>query len=174
MIDKILLGFLMEGKKTGYTIKKYMENSTDFFFNTSFGSIYPALKKLEKEGLVTVAESIKNGKLNKSYTITKTGQDIFLKWLEKDPQITRIRDEALLKVFFYSHLKPEKIEEQLTDYMHKLEQQILDLQKVKDTFSDDSLNAWKQYTLIFGIDYYQFVLDCYQKMLKSSGRPVSE
>jgi len=58
MQDMILLGFLMDGGKTGYQVKKMMESSTSFFFNTSLGSIYPAFRKLEREGLVALEESI--------------------------------------------------------------------------------------------------------------------
>ena len=54
MQDKILLGFIQDGEKTGYQIKKMMETSTVYFFNTSLGSIYPAFKKLEKEGKVEI------------------------------------------------------------------------------------------------------------------------
>ncbi len=31
MIEMVLLGFLMDGEKTGYEIKKYMENSTTHY-----------------------------------------------------------------------------------------------------------------------------------------------
>ena len=104
MIEMMLLGFLMDSEKTGYEIKKYMENSTHYFFKTGFSSIYPKFKKLEKEGWVQVTQKIRNGKLNKVYTLTDDGRTIFLDWLKTKPEISRIRDEALLKIFFFDFL----------------------------------------------------------------------
>ena len=36
MIEMMLLGFLMDGEKTGYEIKKHMKNSTHYFFQHRF------------------------------------------------------------------------------------------------------------------------------------------
>ena len=63
MFENIVLGFLSEKSMTGYEIKKQMENSTSFFYNTSFGNIYPTLKKLEASGHATCAEEVVNGSL---------------------------------------------------------------------------------------------------------------
>jgi len=108
MIEMMLLGFLMDGEKTGYEIKKYMENSTHYFFNIGFSSIYPKFKKLEKEGRVKLSQKIEKGKLNKVYALTDKGEKAFLEWLEIAPKIERIRDEALLKIFFFDHLEEKK------------------------------------------------------------------
>lgn len=78
MFDRIVLGFLMERDMTGYDIKKTMENSTNFFFNTSYGNIYPTLKKLEEAGHLKSYEEIRKGKLNKFYSITDEGKKAFM------------------------------------------------------------------------------------------------
>lgn len=165
MIEMMLLGFLMDGEKTGYEIKKYMENSTDYFFNTGFSSIYPKFKKLEKNGWVTVNQKIKNGKLNKVYTLTQEGKTHFLNWLQVKPEISRIRDEALLKVFFFDHLDSEQITDQLEDYLKNLKNQIQSLEAIKERFSSYDIEAWKMRTLDFGIEYYHFLVESYTRML---------
>ncbi|MCG8686764.1 MAG: PadR family transcriptional regulator, partial [Desulfobacterales bacterium] len=102
MQDKILLGFLMQGCQTGYAIKKQMEKSTNLFFNTSAGSIYPAFQKLEKEELVTKEERLDGGRAKKIYTITPKGKTVFKEWLNNDLPIGKIKQEALLRTFFFS------------------------------------------------------------------------
>lgn len=47
MLEYIILGFLLSKDLTGYDLKQRMAKSTSFFFDASFGSIYPALKRLE-------------------------------------------------------------------------------------------------------------------------------
>ncbi|HCY87245.1 MAG TPA: hypothetical protein DHV36_19085 [Desulfobacteraceae bacterium] len=164
MIEMMLLGFLMDGEKTGYEIKKYMENSTHYFFNTGFGSIYPKFKKLEKDGCVLVSEKVKNGKLNKAYALTQKGRQTFLDWLEIKPEIGRIRDEAVLKVFFFDYLEPDKIASQLDDYIDDLKTQVKALETIKERFSSRGIEPWKMKTLDFGIQYYDFLEHSFSRM----------
>ncbi len=165
MVEMMLLGFLMDGEKTGYEIKKYMENSTHYFFNTGFSSIYPKFKKLEKDGRVEVSQRIKNGKLNKIYTITDSGRVLFKQWLELPPRIGRIRDEALLKVFFYDYLEKEQIQEQLTLYNQEIKNQLQAINDIKDRVTQYNVEPWKRTTLEFGIRYYTFMEECFKDML---------
>lgn len=166
MIEMMLLGFLMDGEKTGYEIKKYMENSTHYFFNTGFGSIYPKFKKLEKEGFVQVSQKIKNGKLNKVYTVTADGTSAFQDWLGTKPEIGRIRDEAVLKLFFFDHLEDPGICAQLTGYIQDLKDQVATLQAIKERFSSHNIEPWKMATLDFGIEYYEFLENRFSEMLR--------
>ncbi|SMC85679.1 transcriptional regulator, PadR family [Desulfocicer vacuolatum DSM 3385] len=165
MIEMMLLGFLMDGEKTGYEIKKYMENSTDFFFNTGFSSIYPKFKKMEKDSLVEVTEKIKNGKLNKVYILTDKGEKTFLEWLQSKPHISRIRDEALLKVFFFDHLDQDEIRNQLKDYLEDIKDQVSTLQNIQERFASGKIPPWKMETLAFGIRYYTFLEQSFTEML---------
>ena len=74
-IKSILLGFLMKQSMTGYELKKAFSISFSHFSGISYGSIYPALKKLEKEGLVTMELQIQDGTPNrKIYTVTDAGR----------------------------------------------------------------------------------------------------
>jgi DNA-binding PadR family transcriptional regulator len=157
MIDMMLLGFLMDGEKTGYEIKKYMENSTHYFFNIGFSSIYPKFKKLEEQGRVRLSQEIKNGKLNKVYALTDEGKKAFLNWLEITPKIERIRDEALLKIFFFDHLEEKKIKTQLEAYTGELRERIHDLQAIRERYASNDVEPWKMKTLDFGIQYYDYM-----------------
>ncbi len=165
MVEMMLLGFLMDGAKTGYEVKKYMEKSTHYFFNTGFSSIYPKYKKLEKEGRVRVSQEIKNGKLNKVYALTDGGRQAFQEWLAVKPEIGRIRDEALLKVFFFDYLEPEKITEQLEAYTKELRAHVNALKAIRKQLSAYEIEPWKRTTLDFGIRYYQFLDQCFRGMV---------
>lgn len=165
MQDKILLGFLMDGPKTGYEIKKHMEQSTDFFFNTSPGSIYPAFQKLEKEGMVVMDQSVEGGRLKNRYSITQMGKKAFVKWLGKRPALSKIRDEALLKIFFYTHLDRERRREQLENYKNEVRLRVEDLVDYKKHLKRTENNTYRFKTLDFGIQYYTFLVQWMEEFI---------
>lgn len=164
MFDRIVLGFLMERDMTGYDIKKTMETSTNFFFNSSYGNIYPTLKKLEEAGLLSSFEEVKKGKLNKIYSITKEGKKEFMKWLSLNSDIAMIRDEALCRVFFFEHLKDEKIKEGLNLYVKRIDDEIEKLKNLRNTHQC-KLDNWKLKALEYGINYYIHMKKSYNNIL---------
>jgi DNA-binding PadR family transcriptional regulator len=105
-----LLGLLSRGPLSGYDIKKFTDFSVSHFWKENFGHIYPVLKRMGKEGLVTKQIETTEGKPNRNiYSITKSGTDEFLQWLSRPPEEHSIRNELLLKIFFGSAASKESI-----------------------------------------------------------------
>jgi DNA-binding PadR family transcriptional regulator len=160
MQDRIVLGFLLDGGKTGYEIKKLMELTTTNFFNTSLGSIYPALKKLEKNKMVKMEEKVEKGRLKKLYTITPKGKKFFHEWLTKDPAPFKIRAEALLKVFFFSYVSEDIRKMHVDVTMEQLEKQIVELKKLQEFGNalgkEVDIDFFQMLCLKYGIDIVLF------------------
>ncbi len=57
MLDLAILGLLHEQELHGYEIRRRLRDELGLFANISFGSLYPALSRLEKAQAVTVTES---------------------------------------------------------------------------------------------------------------------
>ncbi len=57
MLDLAILGLLHEQELHGYEIRRRLRDELGLFANISFGSLYPALSRLEASGAVTVTES---------------------------------------------------------------------------------------------------------------------
>ncbi len=165
MQDMILLGFLMDGSRTGYQIKKLMESSTNFFFNTSLGSIYPAFKKLQRQGLVELEETVEEGRLNKLYSITAKGKKKFSEWLTAVPGLSKLREEALLKMFFFSNLAPEERKRQVVRYLDVIRERREELIRLRARLMDINVDFFQMSTLEFGISYYDFLLSWHQKFI---------
>ncbi len=165
MQDMILLGFLMEGSRTGYQIKKLMESSTNFFFNTSLGSIYPAFRKLEREGLVSLEETVEEGRLNKLYSITAKGRKKFSEWLKMVPGLSRLREEALLKIFFFSSLTPDERKQQVGQYLDIVRERREELVLLHERLRVLDVDYFQISTLEFGISYYDFLLSWHEKFI---------
>ncbi len=157
MQDRIVLGFLFDGGKTGYEIKKLMEITTSNFFNTSLGSIYPALKKLEKNKMVRMEEKVEKGRLKKLYSITPKGKKHFHDWLTKEPSVIKIRAEALLKIFFFSYVSDEVRNKHVDVTMSQLEKQIEELKDIKKFAGELEVDYFQMLCLKYGIDVLAFM-----------------
>lgn len=106
----IILGFLSHEPMTGYDIKKRITENIGHFWDLSFGQIYPALRDLERDGLVTmVVERNEGGPDRKIYTITDGGRAELKRWLVRPVKREILRYEVLLKLFFGAGGEPENI-----------------------------------------------------------------
>ena len=108
-VQSILLGFLMRKSMTGYDLKKAFSISFSFFSGLSYGSIYPALKKMEHQGLVSKRLEIQDGTPNrKVYTITEAGRKYFLDSLRAPFAPEQSKSPFLMRLFFFAYLSPEE------------------------------------------------------------------
>lgn len=57
MLDLAILGLLHDQELHGYEIRRRLRDELGLFANISFGSLYPALRRLERADAVTVTES---------------------------------------------------------------------------------------------------------------------
>ena len=48
----IILGILERNNRTGYEINDILKNQLSYFYDGTYGMIYPTLRKLEKEGKI--------------------------------------------------------------------------------------------------------------------------
>ncbi|MGH9018945.1 MAG: PadR family transcriptional regulator [Acidimicrobiales bacterium] len=56
MLELAILGLLEEQQRHGYEIRKRLRDDLGLFSNISFGSLYPALSRLERSGAVAAVE----------------------------------------------------------------------------------------------------------------------
>jgi DNA-binding PadR family transcriptional regulator len=101
-LEYILLGLLDE-PATGYDLKKSFKFHLSHFWNANLSQIYPTLKKLEKNGLVTHEElSSPIGPDRKVYKRTAEGKEKLLEWLSGEPVMADSRVHFAAQVFFLS------------------------------------------------------------------------
>ncbi len=98
-----VLGFLMDAEMTGYDLKRRFQDSVGFFYRVSDGSLYPALKKLARDKLVTMRTERHGKRARKVYAITPRGREHFLKMLAEPSPPLFVHDEAQVKIYFGHH-----------------------------------------------------------------------
>jgi DNA-binding PadR family transcriptional regulator len=104
---EVLLGLLTIEPMSGYDLGQSIRASVGFFWNESYGQIYPNLKKLAFGGFVTSKTERQEGKPDRHiYSVTKKGRARLEEWLAVEPQPEIPRNELLLKLFFGAQASP--------------------------------------------------------------------
>jgi DNA-binding PadR family transcriptional regulator len=96
-----LLGILSLGPMSGYDIKAFITTSIGFFWQESYGQIYPTLRRLREQKLVNRKVSRQKGRPDRHvYSLTAAGRRRLSNWLAADIEPEPVRLELLLKMFF--------------------------------------------------------------------------
>ena len=56
MLELAVLGLLKEQPLHGYELKKRLGDTLGFLWGVSYGSLYPALRRLERNGAIEIVE----------------------------------------------------------------------------------------------------------------------
>ena len=103
-VKTVCLGMLTDGPASGYDMKKCFESSFGHFFPAGYGSIYPALATLARNGLVEFEEIPQEGKPDrKVYSITEKGRRALIEGIADSSASHKIRSEFLATLWF-AHL----------------------------------------------------------------------
>jgi PadR family transcriptional regulator AphA len=108
---RVILGMIAFGKRTGYDIKTFVDRTARYFWAASYGQIYPELKRLEDQGLVSGKPEPSGGRARTVYDLTESGKAVLEGWLGADEEPSyELRDEGMLKLFFSDSLPERRIE----------------------------------------------------------------
>jgi PadR family transcriptional regulator AphA len=118
-VRTLCLSILYEGDATGYEIRRLcVEGECAYFTEASFGSIYPALAKLEEEGLVTSRTELQDGKPAKNvFSITTEGRQALIEQLMQPLGSDVFRSPFLLFARFAKILPRDLVEQRLNEYL---------------------------------------------------------
>jgi DNA-binding PadR family transcriptional regulator len=107
-VKTVCLGMLTDGPASGYDLKKCFESSFGHFFPAGYGSIYPALATLARNGMVEFEEVPQEGKPDrKVYSITEAGRQALMEGLSNPRPTHKVRSEFLAMMCF-AHLMTEE------------------------------------------------------------------
>ena len=142
----VILGLLQEEPLSGYEIKKLISIRMSFFWQESYGQIYPELAKLKREGLieqVTIeAEqqrlhdynslpdqsgdregAARNEKIR--YRITPEGHKALKQWMEAENETDTARSEFLLKMYFAGEENRSEMRHHLMQFKEEADKKVM-------------------------------------------------
>lgn len=131
-VSTLCLGALSLGEASGYELKKFFEETFAHFHSASFGSIYPALASLERDGLVTHrVEEQTHRPARKIYTLTESGRRRLSQTLDEVATGEQLRSDFLVQMFFAHLLPPGRSTTVIAEQLAATEAQIAYLEEVE-------------------------------------------
>ncbi len=125
-----VLAILSQGPKSGYDIRKALEDPEIYYWRESFGNIYPMLRVLLKDGLLSKQDSYVKKKKKVIYELNEKGLVELQKWLSEPAKLNRYRIEMLMKLRFGSSCGVENMLAQISNYRSLTEGQIKEAQEI--------------------------------------------
>lgn len=109
MLELAILGLLKERSMHGYQLSKRLTDTLGGFWRVSYGSLYPSLRRLEREGAVErVFDQQEVGRRKNVYRITDKGETLFLELLEEAGHETSSEDNRFrVRLAFFKYLAPD-------------------------------------------------------------------
>ncbi len=108
MLELAILGLLQEKAMHGYELKKQLTQKLGHFWPVSYGSLYPALKRLEQRGSIEPVFNEDDTRRSKNvYRITEAGRREFLELIEDKASTTWEEEKFPLRFAFFRYVKPE-------------------------------------------------------------------
>ena len=94
-LDLLILKTLTWGPRHGYAIARWLEDTTDDALRIEEGSLYPALYRLERRGLIEASWGTSEiGKRIKIYALTKPGRaelkSEFAEWSQFSAAVAKV------------------------------------------------------------------------------------
>ncbi|ERI93681.1 transcriptional regulator, PadR family [Clostridiales bacterium oral taxon 876 str. F0540] len=123
----VLLGLLQEEELSGYEMKKAIDIRMSFFWQESFGQIYPELNKMIEEGLIDFSSNESSEKMKREkirYKITPKGEEKFKKWMEAENEKDTARSEFLLKMFLSTDKNTEEMRRHIVQFKEQSEEKL--------------------------------------------------
>lgn len=161
-VKTLCLSILYDGEATGYEIRRQcVEGECSYFIEASFGSIYPALAKLEAEKLVTSRTEQQRGKpAKKVYCITEAGRVAFADELAGPLGDDMFRSPFLLLARFAHILPRDLVEARANEFLQKM---IDSHSKLEEAAAEHTSNAGDTWV----INYGRAIMELAEKHMRS-------
>ncbi len=162
----VVMGILGLGPHSGYDIKQLADISTRHFWATSYGQIYPELKRLSEAGLINAEDASRGSRQRTLYHLTAKGRQTLHTWVA-DPAIENleIRDEMLLKLFFADAMSRKETARHL-EAMCRRHQQVAESLREHEPMARAQPHRMKYEVMKFGIALHEWCADWYGRLAK--------
>jgi DNA-binding PadR family transcriptional regulator len=109
VLELAILGLLKERSMHGYQLSKRLTDTLGGFWRVSYGSLYPSLKRLERQGAVEqVFDQQEVGRRKNVYRITERGEIAFRELLDEAGSDATGEDNRFrVRLAFFKYLAPE-------------------------------------------------------------------
>jgi DNA-binding PadR family transcriptional regulator len=162
----VILGLLALGAQSGYDIKQLADMSTRHFWATSYGQIYPELRRLTQAGLIKAEDASRGNRERTLYHLTAEGRKALHAWVaDGTVQAVEIRDEMLLKLFFADAMSGKETVKHL-GAMRRRHQEVAAGLREHEPMVAAQPHRMKYEVLKFGVALHEWCADWYGRLAK--------
>ena len=162
----VILGLLGLGPHSGYDIKQLADMSTRHFWATSYGQIYPELRRMTQAGLIKPEDASKGTRQRTIYHLTAKGRQTLHAWVaDGTVQPVEIRDEMLLKLFFADAMSSKETVKHL-GAMRRRHQEVANALLEHEPMVSTQPHRMKHEVMKFGIAFHDWSADWFGKLAK--------
>jgi len=171
---KVILGMLAARPRSGYEIKQLVDSSARFFWAASYGQIYPELKRLEKQGVITGTDSANGARQRTTYRLTAAGKRAAREWIAGPPEVFELRDEGMLELFFAGSIDPARAPEIARERADRAAASAARLRAIEEQVEatgeqegpEKSPDAGSMTVLRYGIEMNEFTAEWFRRAAK--------
>lgn len=142
MLELAILGVLKEQPMHGYELRHYLSFIVGHIWQLSYGTLYPALRRLEKRGELT-KQTIRDGRgpAKHVYALTPQGESSFLTMMEEVGSLTEISDshKFTLRLIFFRYLPSDKrraLLEQRLQFLRENRESLAEMEEIPSSALD--------------------------------------
>ena len=162
----VILGLLALGAQSGYDIKQLADMSTRHFWATSYGQIYPELRRLTQSGLIKAEDASRGNRERTLYHLTAKGRQALHAWVaDGTVQAVEIRDEMLLKLFFADAMSGKETVKHL-GAMRRRHQEVANALREHEPLVSTQPHRMKYEVWKFGVALHEWCADWYARLAK--------
>ena len=162
----VILGLLGLGPHSGYDIKQLADMSTRHFWATSYGQIYPELRRMTLAGLIKPEDASKGTRQRTIYHLTAKGRQTLHAWVaDGTVQPVEIRDEMLLKLFFADAMSGRETVKHL-GAMRRRHQEVANALREHEPLVSTQPHRMKYEVWKFGVALHEWCADWYARLAK--------
>lgn len=168
-VQTLCLGILSREDASGYEIKQCFEGPMSTFQQVSFGSIYPALAKMEEQGWVTYrVESQEKRPDKKVYSMTESGREALIEQLVATKPHEQFRSDFVALLSMSHMLSTDEVERFVREHIDNIKQEQDMLAEILQSHKD-CLTAAERFSIHYGLSSKQarhdFLTDHLQQLL---------
>lgn len=160
----IILGLLDHEDLSGYDIKKKIDYMISHFWEIGYGQIYPTLKFMEENEMITkqISETSKGPEKN-LYSITDNGREVLKEWLLLPEAKEYTKYEILVKLFFGKQVSEEENRKRIELFKERQLQNAADMKVFKANLEqvlyEGEDHLYYYLTVLFGEKIYDAYIE---------------
>jgi DNA-binding PadR family transcriptional regulator len=119
--EQVLLGVIADEPRSGYGLKRLFNASPASVYRPSPGALYPALRRLERRGLLCVEETVSSGRrAQRVYHVTEAGRAVHLEWLRQPVAPATIGSDLGLHLMRFAMMEHQLAHEDVLAFLQSL------------------------------------------------------